>query len=68
MNALSAIYKGEIGANQSNSAAELSRMEGSAAQRSSYYNAGGTILSGIGQATGYAGAARNASGRNPALE
>jgi hypothetical protein len=65
MNALAAIYKGEVTANQYNASAELSKAQGDAAVQSSYYNAGSTLLSGIGQAGGYWNQSRTQS--NPAL-
>jgi cell division protein FtsL len=71
MNALAAIYKGDVSASQYNASAELSHMQGQAAQEGSYYNAGGTLLSGIGQAGGYWGQANSNAGRmkggNPTL-
>lgn len=55
LDAMMAIYRGDIGANQANSQAELSRMQGRAAQSASMYNATGTLLTGVGNSLGYYG-------------
>lgn len=50
-----AIYKGEVGSNESISAGNISQAEGAAGQYSSYFGAAGSILGGVGAAAGYAG-------------
>lgn len=55
LDALTAIYKGDSRSGNYLSQAEMSTYSGNAAVQSSYFNSGGTILGGLGQAGGYAG-------------
>lgn len=48
LEAMAALYTGEVAANRERSGGQLSRMQGQNAKETSYYNAGGSILSGAG--------------------
>jgi len=54
MDALAAIYTGQINSGSAQARAELSRLEGRNAKRSGYMNAGASLLSGAAGATGIA--------------
>lgn len=62
LDALTTLYKGKVQGANYRSQSQLDSMSGSAAATAGYFNAGGTILSGVGQsATDYAIANNNPS-------
>ena len=67
VNRLSAIYKGQIGSDESASAASLSRASGESAVSQSYWGAAGTLLSGAGQGLGYVGMSKYAQAGFPTI-
>lgn len=68
MDALTAIYKGQIGANQNIASASLSRFEGDQAAEMGTVGAGATILGGIAQGGSYWSMSRQKStGTSPSF-
>lgn len=66
LNSLSAIYKGQVGSEESTSGANISIAQGKSAQSQSDFGAGGSLIGGLGQAAGYYGASKyNQNGGYP---